>query len=293
MKSLRNNLWILVSALAVFIVFNGCGVSQKKLDEAQSRIKALGDKGVPDSLLTEAKLFLFKANGAKKTGNTAIAKREMDSMMIYLERAEAECEATMKKLKPYVDSMRISIKKRKEGLAGLQLKFADSIVTFIDSFTNKDWLRQARDKCVMIDTLLPQLHKDEKAAIKVKPKMVGAWVSSRVPKRGYKAVETRKFTFKKDGKFEAVEEMNGQTHEFLKEYWKFLSWGKWMMKGDTAMIFIEREKCTKQTFWNYKEKDGRKQWVKTDAPTYDTTLTSGSKDRYMTYGYLRENFKKQ
>jgi len=293
MKSLKNNLWILPLSFALFIVLNGCGVSQKKLDEAESRIKALGATGIPDSLLSDAKLFLFKTKGAKKTGNTAIAKRNMDSMMVYIERAEAESEATMNKLKPYVDSMRISIKKRKEGLSGLHLKYADSIITFIDSYADKGWLRQAKDKCIMIDSMLPRLHNDEKLANKVRPKLLGSWFSSRVPEKRYKALETRKFTFHKDGKFESVEQMKGQTHEFLKEDWKFLSWGTWDMLGDTVMLFVKREKCPRQVFWNYKEKDGRKQWVKNDAPTYDTTITSGKKDRYMTYGYIRENFKRK
>ena len=111
-----------------------------------------------------------------------------------------------------------------------------------------------------------------------------------VPKEGYKAMETRKFTFKKDGKYEADEQMKGQTSEFTKEDWKFLSWGDYELKGDTIFLYVKREKCVKQLYHNYKEIKGKMRWEPFEAPTYDSTITDGSKDRYFTFDYVKQYF---
>jgi hypothetical protein len=44
---------------------------------------------------------------------------------------------------------------------------------------------------------------------------------------------------------------------------------------------------------NLKVKGGKKEWVKTDKPPYDSAITSGKKDRYMTFDFLKGNFKKK
>ncbi len=276
------------------IAFHSCGVGQKKLEDAESRINSLMEKGVPDSLLSSAKVFLFQAKSAKKTSNTAYARMYTDSLIFYLENAEAVYESAVQKLKPDVEKMQASLNKRKKELTGLQLQYADSIIAFIDSFVNMNWLRQANDKCVFLDTLFPRLLEDEKNANKIRPKLVGNWFSEMVPQGGYKAKETRKFSFKKDGSFHTIEQMRGQTSEYVKEDWKFLTWGKWKMKGDTVLMFVEREKCAKQVYHNYKKnKKGRMVWEKNEAPTYDTTITDHKKDRFVTYEYMRDYFKRK
>ena len=65
------------------------------------------------------------------------------------------------------------------------------------------------------------------------------------------------------------------------------------MRGDTVLMFVEREKCPRQVYHNYMKKDGRLRWVKNVSPTYDSTIVGHGKDRYMTYQYLLDFFKKR
>jgi tRNA G37 N-methylase Trm5 len=126
--------------------------------------------------------------------------------------------------------------------------------------------------------------------------VIGTWAGERVPTaEGFKAkaLEKKQFEFSADGKLHAVESMKGQTDEFLKEDWQFESWGTWDIKGDTVLLKITRELCQKQVFENFREVDGKKKWVREEKPTYDTTITDGSKDRYMTWDYFEQWLKKR
>ncbi len=293
MVSLKKVVGGLICIIAVSVLFYSCGVSQKQLDEAEMRIKALEAKGVPDSILSAAKVNLYQARTSLKSSNSAYAKKYADSLFFYLEKAESKSQKTMEQYRPYVDSLRKTFDDRKKALSGLQLQYADSIIAYVDSFTNMGWLIQARDKAIYLDTSFARLVEDEKRSNKIRPRLIGTWSGQRVPPGGFKALEKRRFTFKKDGTFNSSEEMNGQTQETLKEYWKFLNWGTWKLRGDTILMFVEREKCPKQHFLNYVKKDGRLQWVKNQAPTYDSTIVGHGKDRFMTYEYLVDNFKKR
>ncbi len=279
--------------IAVCVLFHGCGVSKKKLDDADNRIKALEAKGVPDNLLSEAKVNLYQARTAMKSSSTAYAKKYADSLFFYLEKAETQSQATMEQYRPYIDSLRKTFDGRKKALGGLQLQYADSIIAFVDSFTTMGWLIQARDKAIYLDTSFARLVEDEKKSNKIRPRLIGTWSGQRVPPGGYKALEKRRFTFKRDGTFNSSEEMNGQTQQTLKEYWKFMNWGTWKLRGDTVLMFVTREKCPKQHFLNYMKKDGKMKWVKNQAPTFDSTIVGHGKDRFMTYEYLVDNFKKR
>jgi hypothetical protein len=158
----------------------------------------------------------------------------------------------------------------------------------------KEWLLQAKAKLLDLDTMMVQLLKDEETAARFKKRLVGTWVGEQVPSNiKYKAVDRRKYTFSPDGKLYVLESMKGQTEEFLKEDWMFESWGSWDVKGDTALLFIEKESCKRQTFWHKKEVNGRMQWVKEDKPTYDTTITDHSKDRFMTWDFMKQFLKKR
>lgn len=273
----------------VACVLIGCGVSSKDLDEAESRIEALREKGAPDSVLSAARLHLYNARSAQKLGNSLKLKKSADSLFTALELAEASFSGDVSALKPLVDSLRGSFEERLEGLTGLHKKQADSIVAIIDSFLTKDWVLQAKEKAVLLDTLLPKLHEQEETAAKFARVLVGSWAGERVPSgNGFKAVERKEFLFKKDGSAYMTEQMKGQTAADLKEDWKFKSWGKWQVKGDTAFLHIDREKCSRQNYWI--KKDGR--WVKDAKPTYDSTITDSSKDRYMTWAYMKEELRK-
>jgi len=280
------------AAAAIAVAWWGCG-GKKQIDEADARIQALAAKGVPDTLIAGPKVFLFQVRAAMKTGQSGIARRNRDSLMTSLERAEQWYEQTMQRLKPELEKMTADLGAQKKGLSGLQLRTADSMMAIVDSFTTINWLLQAKQKADLIAGMMPGLLNDEARMKELRPKIIGTWVGESEPEdKTMKAKERRKFIFGADGKLYIEEEMKGQTQEYLKEDWKFLSWGRWDQKGDTTLLYIEREKCERQTYWTLKEQAGRKQWVREDKPTYDTTITDGSKDRFMAWDYFQQFLKK-
>jgi hypothetical protein len=296
MKSDRWKVLIVAVCCVVAAMIAGCGVSAKKLDAAEKRIASLQQNGVPDSLLTEARVLLVQARTAKQLGNGIGAKSQYDSLEKLLLTAETSHGATTEQLKPGVEQMRKSIADRKLTLTGPHLKEADSLLAILDAcIAKKDWA-QAKDLAGMIDTVVTSLVKNEQTAKEIKPKVVGTWNSTEIIKNKEEksnAVEKKSFTFAPDGKLDIIEERTGQTNEALKEDWKFESWGTYSLKGDTILMNITREKCMKQIFQNLKEKAGKKEWVKFEAPTYDSTITNGKKDRYMAFDYLKGTFKKK
>jgi hypothetical protein len=289
MKALK---WGSVAAAALaasVVLMYGCGGEKITMEDAQVRIKALETKGVPDSLLSKPKVHLYQAKSSKATGNSGLARRSMDSLAITLEAAEAWYASTMEAVKPEVEKMREGMKDRVEALTGLQKKSADSMIALIDSFAGMNWMIQARQQCTSLEGMLSNLEESEKKAAGLRKKLPGTWFGQRVTTDGGKAVETRSIKFASDGAFEMSEAMKGQTSEYLKEDWQFISYGKYDVKGDTVMFFIEREKCPRQIFWSL-QKGG---WKKDVKPTYDTTITNGDKDKFMTYEYIADNFKKR
>jgi hypothetical protein len=153
---------------------------------------------------------------------------------------------------------------------------------------------QAKDKAVMIDTVMNQLLKDEEKAKALRPKVIGAWTrTANAEGEGATAVEKKKMVLKADGTLELDEQLKGKMTEVRKEDWQFLSSGEWAMKGDSLLLFVKHEKCLRQNFWNFQEKDGKEQWVEWNGPTYDTTITTGVKDRFMTYERLTADFDKK
>lgn len=289
-STLLKTSYLLIFSLFLFL---GCGLSQKDLDDADKRLKVLQEQGAPDSLLSSVKVFLFQVKAAKKSGNSGLLRKNGDSLIFYLEKAEKDFEAALTKEKPYVESFRKKAEETKKELTGLQLKYADSVLSVIDGFIAKNWILAARDVCFRLDTLFPHLLNDEKLARKISKKILGTWVSVRVPEGGFKAKEKRIFTFKSNGTFRGSEEMKGQTAENLKEDWKFISSGTWKMRGDTAMMYVAKEKCARQIFTNLQIKGGKRKWVKNVMPTYDSTLAPGTKDRFLTYEYLTDFFTKK
>ncbi|HLV33170.1 MAG TPA: hypothetical protein VKY57_16505 [Chitinispirillaceae bacterium] len=276
-----------------FTLLTGCGTSEKKLEEIEGRISALEEKGVPDSVLSSVKVYVYNVKAAKKGSNAGIIRKYADSMAIGIEQAESWYQKSMEEFKPYVESKKQELGEQKINLTGLQLKTVDSMFTLVDSLVQINWLIQAKNKVDKLDSIMPVLLENEKKASEIRNKLTGKWTDIHWVKPedvNYKALDKRIYTFKKDGSFEGSESLKGQTTEFLKEDWHFLSWGKYDLKGDTIHLFIDREKCLRQIFiqWHI----NKKTWVKDEKPTYDSTITDGSKDRFITFDYLKENFRK-
>lgn len=283
---------LVFSLLAGFVV--QCG---KKGPTVEERIKTLQDKGTPDSVLSSIKVYLYNVNNLGKTGQMGKVRQYKDSLKTGLAAAEAWYEKAMVDNKAYIEDVKKSIATRKANLTGLPLKDCDSLLKVADSFVTLNWLIQARTHFEKIDAVMSTLLKNQERAAELKPILVGTWkdVHTVLPPEDeegarYKAVETRIYTFGKDGAFSGVEAMSGQTTPYMKENWKFLSWGTYDLMGDTIYMFVNREKCVQQSFTQLNVKTDK--WTKNDKPTYDSTITNNSKDKFIVYDDLKIAFKK-
>lgn len=272
------------------MLFTGC-VSQKTIETYEAQLKALEAKGVPDSLLSSVRVYISQAIGGKRTGNGMVVRTSIDSVKTGLAAAEQWYASTVQTSKPHVDSLLKYFNAKRSALSGLQLKEADSFLTIIASYTKTSDYFQARLFSDRFDTLLLTLLQDEALAKKAGAEISGTtWtMNKKHTEDGANAAEKSKVSFKKDGSFEMSEEMKGKTKPTLKEDWLFLTWGTYAMKGDTILLSTNREKRVRQ---NYEHVAGGKVVKKIQDKPYDSVISNGSKDRFFTFSYLKENFKR-
>ena len=287
--------------LTALISIMACGVSEKTLSNAEKKIEDLKAAGVPDSTLSSVKVYLYQAKDAQQRGNTGVAKTAATNMKKELAAVEADFKENINRLQPVIDSLRSVIRSARSGLTGMQLKKIDSMMVPVDSFANMKWYLQAYTKAQEIAAAIPQFNKDEERAKELGNLVPGEWVCTNITKskevKGVHAVEKKIFTFNRDGKVTLVEKKKGQSGPFLKEDWEFRSWGTWGCHGDTIHLFINRFASIRQNFERlYVEKEGnritKKHWKKEPAETYDSLITDGSQDRYITYDDLKGDFVK-
>ncbi len=280
----------------VFLV--GCGISDEKLDAANLRLDELLNKGLPDSLVSPAKVSLYAATESKKRGRSGEAKLDYTKGVAALDVAEAALEKAVTEKKPKVLADYSSNKEDvKKNLRGLHLKEADSLLAIVDSLLNISFVYKAENKMLAFDENYKSLKEQQKTADKIKRKVYGTWKyevqASHSEDKSVNSIEKKVFVFYKNGKATFVEEKKGKSSPFLKEDWKFISKGTWDMKGDTIHVLTNKFACPKQTFWELHPKGNKKTWVKKNQPTYDSTVTDGSQDRFITLADLKEDYKRR
>lgn len=293
MKKLVGGL-VCLSALLLIV---GCGVSKRALEDAERRIEALKSKGVPDSSLSRAKVFYYQAKAAKERGDLGLARTSADSMRYLIARAEEDFEQESKRLKPVIDSLQSVVLEAKRDLDGLHKDVLDSIVAKADSFAALGWALQTENVLRQAVGRIPALKFQQERAAELRPRVPGVWkMTQRTTSEAHRevnAVETKEFTFEPDGDAKLVEEKHGQSGTHLKENWKFLSWGTYGLKGDTIFMKVDRFKAAQQDFMEkFVDENGRVEWKPKKEPTYDSTITDGSQDRFIAFEDLRRDFKK-
>ncbi|MFW6221217.1 MAG: hypothetical protein ACOC4C_02025 [Fibrobacterota bacterium] len=289
--------FVVLLSLTALIAFIGCGVSDSKLADAEKRIESLLERGVPDSLLSRAKVFIYQAREAKKRGDGSLARMSADSMEVLLQQAEDNYAKDLERLRPYIDSLKGVFNDTRQELSGLQEKRLDSLEAVVDSFAQMNWLLQAEAKAKEIVAYLPELKQAEEKAAELRNKVLGTWVCTNVTKKKtdptVNAVEKKIFTFNRDGSGKFIEKKIGKSGQFLKEDWEFRSWGSFDLFADTVHLLVDRFAAVKQDFTELKKVDGKPKWVTTSHPTYDSTITDGSQNRYINYDDLLADFKRQ
>jgi len=269
---------------------------KKELDDARKRADTLKAKGVPVEKITEARVFIDKAMRAIDRNNMTDAADAVDSMRIHLAKAEEYYRQEAPALIPKIDAAKSAALKAKEELTGYQARKVDSTLAAIDSFKTIDRLFRAAAMGDELAALLPSLKEDETKAARLKKLVPGEWVFTEKDKSAedpkVNAVMTKTIKFGTDGKVQFTEKRSGQSSPVLKEDWHFESWGTYGYKGDTIMFSISRFAAVKQMFWRKHFINGKDVWKDEHGPVYDSTITDGSQDRYVTYDDLKEDFKK-
>jgi hypothetical protein len=281
--------------LTAIIGITGCSVSQKKLDDCEARINQLKQMGVPDSSLSKPRVFVYQAKDAVQRGNTGLANKSYDSLKTYIAQAEALYNESLTKIQPEVEAIKAKIMSTKANLSGLQAKKIDSLMAPVDSFLSMKWVLSAHTLIQEIQARLPSLEADQVKADNLKKTIPGDWVCESITKsaefKEIHAVEKKIFSLSRDGKAKLVENKRGQSGQYLKEDYEFISWGTYDMLGDTLCLFIDRFAAVRQNFEKLYVENGKKVWKKEPQPTYDSAITDGSQNRFITLTDLKEDFK--
>jgi hypothetical protein len=293
---------VIILATAVFIVgiIASCGVSDKMLDDADKRLTMLKAKGLPDSLLSQPQVHLYQARDAKRRSQFSDTKGEerIAAKLLKKELAKAESfyQEKVSKLRPQVDSLRAVIKKSREHYTGILLKRFDSLSAVVDSFSTMEWLLQSYARAKELVGLIPQFTADVERATSLRDSIPGEWVCTQHDKstenKEVNAITKKTFTFEKNGRAKFVESKKGQSGPYLKEDWEFVSNGTWETAGDTIYLFINRFAAVRQMFERLYLLDGgkKKEWRKEPKPTYDSTITDHTQDRFIAFFDLKEDF---
>jgi hypothetical protein len=289
MKSFSSKVLCIVLGAMVCASLMGCGATDGKLNAADQRIEKLVRQGVPDSVIETAKMLVLNIRSAKKYGGGADPQKMYDSLMIMLNKTEESYATTTNSLKPKIVEQRAAFDAKRKTLTGMQLQEADMVMTKLDSLIGANKWPEAQKMCGSVDTTIQSLMLDEQQAQVVKSKIPGTWSGSQhITGDGANATEKTVFVFGKDGKAEVTEEHTGKNSESNKSEWKFHSLGTYDVKGDTAFLTITREQCLKQIYWNLADKG----WEKSEKPTYDSTITSGKKNRFITFAEIKKSYSK-
>ena len=287
---------LLTVITSVACMIAACSVSDRALVNAEKRINALKSKGVPDSALSPCLVYLYQAREMKKSHQAGESRAGAKMLRIELAKAEALYRDQIANLKPTVDANLATINAARSKYDGLELKKIDSLIAVVDSFVRMNWLLQANTKAMEIIARLPQFDFDSDRAKEIRSRVPGEWVcankTTSKENKAINAVEKKIFIFEKDGTAKLIENKKGQSGPYLREDWEFNSWGKWDVNGDTVRLFINRFASVRQNFERMFLENGgkKKEWKNEPQPTYDSLITDGSQDRFVTFSDLQSDF---
>jgi hypothetical protein len=282
-------------SLTALIALAGCGgVSQKTLDQAQKRIDNLKTQGIPDSMLSMAKVYLAQAIISKDKGKAPEAKKAATELEKQLSEVEKYYKDHVSNLLHSIESMKSQIKSVRNEFSALQAKKIDSMVNVVDSFVNIKFYLQANDVAKEIVNSIPHFREDQKKANEIIKKIPGEWVCTNHIKgtenKDINAIEKKIFTFDRKGSVKLIENKKGQSGPFLKEDYEYKSVGTWDVLGDTIYLFVNRFAAVRQNFQRL-HKEGKKFiWKSENHPSYDSAITDGSQDRNIIYADLLSDF---
>jgi hypothetical protein len=280
-------------SLTAIVSMVACSVSDKTLTSGQNRIDALKAQGMPDSLLSPAKLLIRQARD-EKVRNPSIANKAADSLKIVLTQLEASFKSVVPQLQADIESMRAQVAQVRSQLTGMQVTKVDSMMRTVDSLANLKFYPDASAKIKKVIGVLPSLQQDEQKAAEIKGKVAGTWTCTNITKHSedktVHAVEKKIFILNRDGSCKFIEQKQGKSGPFLKEDYQYISYGTYGFMGDTVYLSINRFTAVRQNFEHLFINGKSRVWKKEIHPNYDTLLTDKSQDRYVAYPDLVSDF---
>jgi len=289
----RRSLIGIFSLTALLIA--GCGVSEKAIQDGQAKIDALKEKGVPDSLLSQSKLYLRMASDGILHKNSSESSKGMSEFKKEISNIEKSAPSIISQLDSEINSVRSQAESIKARLTGHQVFKLDSAMSIVDSLLGLNNKAEAVAKIRNIQKMLPVLIEDEKKANEIKDKVYGTWTCTNVTKhsedRTVNAVEKKIFILKRDGTAKFIEKKSGKSGLYLKEDYEYDSYGTFGFRGDTIYLSINRFVAVKQNFTRMTDVK-KKIWTPDNHPPYDTTITDKSQDRFIAYQDLISDFKR-
>jgi len=180
----------------------------------------------------------------------------------------------------------------------MQVRKIDSVKAVVDSLVKSSTPVEAEKVARSLAGSVPQLRADEEKSGEMRRTMPGTtWEysfrkSSDVHKE-VNAMERKVFSFQRDGKATFAESEKGRSDQNTKTDYEFVSYGTWDIAADTMFVFVNRFVAKRQIIEARGEKDGKEYWKRDVGPTYDSVITDGSQDRWITLADLKEDFKRK
>lgn len=289
----RRSLIGIFSLTALLIA--GCGVSEKAIQDGQAKIDALKAKGVPDSLLSQSKLYLRMASDGILHKNSSESSKGMNEFKKEIANVEKSAPSVISQLDSEIESVRSQAESIKARLTGHQVFKLDSAMKVVDSLLGLNNKADAVAKSRKIQLLLPVLIEDEKKANEIKDKVYGTWTCTNVSKHSedpsVNAVEKKIFILNRDGSAKFIEKKSGKSGPYLKEDYEYNSYGTYGFRGDTVYLSINRFVAVKQNFTRMTDVK-KKIWTPDNHPSYDSTISDKSQDRFVAYQDLIADFER-
>lgn len=287
----RRSLIGIFSLTALLIA--GCGVSEKAIQDGQAKIDALKAQGVPDTLLSQSKLYLRMASDGILHKNSSESSKGMNQFKKEIANVEKSASSVISQMDSEIGAVRSQAESIKARLTGFQVFKLDSAMKVVDSLLGLNKKADAVVKVRKVQAMLPVLIEDEKKANEIKDKVYGTWTCTNVTKHSedptVNAVEKKIFILNRDGTAKFIEKKSGKSGPYLKEDYEYNSYGTFGFRGDTVYLSISRFVAVKQNFTRMTDVK-KKVWTPDNHPSYDTTITDKSQDRFVAYQDLVADF---
>jgi hypothetical protein len=282
-----------VLATVVLIACLSVGCSSKvSVEQGKERLDELAARGVPERHMSALRMYVFHMEAARRVGNGSQFRIYQDSLTRGLAEFEAQMNVQLQQAVPYMDSVMRSVDERIALLSRMHLDAAQRGRTTADSLMKIESRRlEARNRVEQLSLDIDTLVMRQQLADSLRPRAIGLWVTEKEsadPR--FRLVERTEIVMRPNNELEIMEGAKGQRNENSREDWVFRSFGTWDLMGNVVHKSVNREKRERQMFEGINPATGRRE--RQVLPPYDSTVAPRTKDRFITWDALNEDYKR-